>query len=978
MTMSYATERLSVRLLNSAGIAALLLSGICISTAASAQTAGSSDQSETVVVTGSRINATPGFESPTPVTEISPLQLAVKDEPSVVNLMFDIPELTPNQQDSDAVDVGISTFNLRDLGASRTLTLIDGLRTEFTSVNGGFDVNSLPADLIQHVDIVTGGASAAYGSDAVAGVVNVTLNTTFTGLKANIGWGESAYGDNGTETASGAWGGEFLGGRAHVVLAADYFNQAGVLSQGSRLWGRSLAAVIANPACKTLAAAQSTGCSELLRVTGADSSDMSDGGVILGAISGGAINPATGAVTGGTKSSVLNDVQFGPGGVAQPFTLGADAGGTYMIGGSGSLASQSMGLQPQVDRVNFLQHSSYDITPDLSIWTQLLYSKSDSYIPIVPNFNNGNITITNQNPFIPASIQAVMAANNITSLTMGRSNIDLAPVDDGRDLENGRNEDYDSAVGAKGQLGVFGTHWNWDVNAQYDSHLDETWIGQNQISQNWLNSIDAVANPAVGGVSGVAIGQAVCRSTLTNPTNGCVPVNLFGTNTVTSAVTNYTMGTSWVHANLDMFDVSANLHGTPFSTWAGPESIAFGGEWRRQTTDSVSDPISTMTGFRNGNQTPYKGAYSVGEGYLELDTPIAKNLPFAEAADIDAAVRMTDYSTSGGVTTWKVGLNYQPTDDIRLRGTRSHDIRAPDLTELFQSGTLRNGGVITNPITGVQAVANGLTTGNPNLVPEIGDTITGGIVYSPSWLAGFNVSADYWHIKMTQVITQFSAQQEVNNCLSNNEPQFCQDISYNSLGVISQVASTYFNAAILETDGWDFEAAYQFDVGDVINSWNGTMMIHGAATWLDTYISTGSAGIAVDEAGCLGSCSLPRLRMNWNEIYLNDPWQISIEENWISGGTFSYLYNPKNVGASNAAAIGAESINNNQVDGRFYVNLSVAYQLNNVWQVYGRVDNLFNVNPPLLPDGLAFQHISNTGLYDHIGTQFLVGVKLAM
>ena len=959
MVKSDVARRLTRALLSSASIGAFVVSGVCFAGAANAQS-GPSEPTPTptqeIVVTGSRIG-TPGFETPTPVTEITPQQLEVKQLVSVVDLFADIPSLTPNQAQSNVVDVGLSTFELRNLGPTRTLVLVNGLRTEFTSVNGGFDVNTLPTSLIKHVDIVTGGASAAYGSDAVAGVVNITLDTQLNGLKANVGGGLSSYGDDGTRTASIAWGSEFAGGRGHIVLGGEYFEQAGVQPQDSRPWGASQMGIVANPKCTTI----TTTCTELYIVRGVVPSEMTDGGVIVSA------KTATGAT-----STALNNIQFGPGGVPQPFTVGGLAGSTYMIGGSGSTAQETMGLQAQIERENALMHAEYDITDNLNVWSQFVYARTSSYYPIVPNFSSGNITVTSANPFIPASILATMQANNITSLTMGRSNVDLAPVDYGRDLARGGDQDFDSALGIKDKFDVFGQTWSWDTSVQFDHNLYSNSIGQNEITQNYTYAIDSVANPAVNGVPGVAPGVPVCRSTLTNHTNGCVPLDVFGTNTVTPAVTAYVMGTAWDHAVLDMYDFEMNFKGAPFSTWAGPEAVAFGGEWRRQSTTSTDDPISAVGGFRNGNQSPYSGAYSVGEAYFEMDTPLAKDLPFAKSLDIDAAVRGTDYSNSGYVTTWKFGGNYSPDDNWRFRLTRSHDIRAPDLTELYQTGSLRNGGNVTNPSTGAQSIINTLTTGNPSLLPEIGDTITTGVVYTPTWARGFNTSFDYWHIRLTGAIAQQSTQQIINNCFAG-QSQYCAAIQFSPTnGLIDQVESTQFNSQLLDTSGFDFEMAYRFKLNDVVPGWGGDLKLHMLGTYLLHYVTSG-LGVSTDEAGCVGNCNLPSLRFTLNGIYIKDPWLVSLTGDYIGGGVIDQLYSGKYTTAQ-----GGKTINDNNVSPRFYVNASVSYQLTDAWQVYGRVNNLFNISPPILPDTLGFQHELSGGLYDRIGTQFLVGFKLRL
>jgi len=259
------------------------------------------------------------------------------------------------------------------------------------------------------------------------------------------------------------------------------------------------------------------------------------------------------------------------------------------------------------------------------------------------------------------------------------------------------------------------------------------------------------------------------------------------------------------------------------------------------------------------------------------------------------------------------------------------------------------------------------------LVPEIGDTITAGVIYSPSWLDGFHLSVDYWHIKVTNQIITPGAQTIVNNCLEFHEQSYCPAIQYSAVtGNIAIIASEGFNAALLETDGWDFEAGYQFDMGSLVSGWNGTIQAHALLTYMGDYVQN-QFGVVTNTAGSENT-SIPRLRSNINLIYLNDPWTISVNGDWVGGGPLSALYNTSKY----TYAQGGRTINNNYIDGEFMVNLSVSYQLTDAWQVYGRFNNLFNHAPSIVPDTTTFQHANGNALFDHIGGTYLFGVKLSL
>jgi outer membrane receptor protein involved in Fe transport len=402
-------------------------------------------------------------------------------------------------------------------------------------------------------------------------------------------------------------------------------------------------------------------------------------------------------------------------------------------------------------------------------------------------------------------------------------------------------------------------------------------------------------------------------------------------------------------------------------------AFAIGAEHRRQSIKTISDAGSAALDWRQGNASPFAGHYSVDEGYFEFGIPLLKDSPIGKALDLDLAGRYTEYSTSGAARTWKAGLNYSVTDDVRLRATRSHDIRAPNLQELYQTGVLRAGFTVTNPINNVTVPVNNLTSGNPALTPEIGDTYTGGVIYSPSWLPGFNASADYWSIKLTNQILTVPAQTVVNNCLRFNITSFCPAITYDpNTGNIQTVASTQFNVAALKTDGWDFEVGYKFKGEDLNSHLAGDFQANFIGTYLHDYI-TDQFGIVLNTAGGV-STGRPRFRSNVNLIWQNEPWRVSVNGNWEGGGPYNAIYNSTKY----TYAQGARTINDNNVDGRFYTNVAVNRKVTDAWEVYVNVRNLFDIDPPIIPDTVNFQHaVGNDALYDRIGGQWSVGAKLA-
>lgn len=883
-----------------------------------AQGAAQGDESlEIVTVTGTRLS---GFNAPTPVTMITSEDLQVKAIRNVADLMQDVPALRINFNTGQvSAPIGSSNLDLRALGPNRTLLLLDGRRFGSTDSSGGVDVNVIPATLIKRVEMVTGGASAAYGSDAVSGVVNVFLENEFEGFKADAQYGISRYGDVRQPGASATFGRALLDGRMHVVLSADHSRNSGQLSQSSRPWGRGNWSVLANPNY-----APGNGQPQRLMLPNSLLSNMTYGGV-----------------TAVTSIPALRGLQFLPGGQVAPFVYGANVGATFMTGGGGQSIMGDANIMPILERTSLFGHVSYDLTESTELYVDALISRSLAYADQLVNTDTGNLTIRSDNVFLPQQIRNILAANgNPATFQMGRL-----------DTEAGV---FYTDVATKVQrytIGLDGTmfgDWNWGAYVQAGRNDYDRWDHNNRIVANYNRAVDSVLNPATG--------QPVCRSTLTAPNNGCVPANVFGQGSVSAAAVAYYTGTSWVFQQQKQDVIAFKVDGSPFSLWAGPVSTAFGVEYREEEIEVTSDPVSMARGWRQINTQPLSGAYDVKEGFLEVGLPLLKDLPLASLLDLNGAVRHTDYSTSGGVTTWKAGFNYSPVDQVRLRGTISRDIRAPSLNELF-SGQSQGISPLIDPLTNLQRSVVLLTGGNPDLLPERALTHTLGVVYQPGWAEGLRLSVDYYTIELKDAISSLSATAILDGCYRQGQTGLCSQISRDANGALASVAATLVNAAKMETSGVDFEAVYGLPFG------GGRLTFRGLATYVDE-LSTTISGATTDRAGQVGAGGTPRWRGNVSVDYRTPTFNVGALMRIVEGGAYDSTY------------VEGIDINDNSVGGREYVDLHGSYRLNENFELFGKINNVFDKDPPATPQVLAGSLYAGSTHYDRIGRYFTGGVRI--
>jgi iron complex outermembrane receptor protein len=935
----------------------------------------STDQgTETVTVTGSRV-ARQGFEAPTPTTAIGSVELEQKAALTVTDIIAEIPSLAPNQNVNNSQNVGLSTFNLRNIGPTRTLVLIDGMRVEDTNPTGGFNVNVIPAQLISHIDIVTGGASAAYGSDAITGVVNVSLTPQMTGGKIDLQATGSNYGDDHALSASLTYGHGFDGGKGQVVFAAAYYNQPHIIYEAKRPWGRQGWTQFTNTKAAIAA--------------GAPTYTIGPGGTLAEVTSGGVM------LVPQKNKSPTQFYQFLAGGVLAPFNQGSLCGATnYCQNGDGVPTSTQPTsapggvLLPQSERYNFYTHLTYDLTPSIKLFGSVLFSSDTETGTNVPNYNNGDLKIATDNYYLinspnwnPASPTAYNIKNILTagnggtlpsSFNVGRENFE-----DGSTVNQALTTYMRYNAGAQGALSWLGG-WSWDAHVTYTQSVYDNQSANNRIQTKFFNAVDAVANPAAGGVAGVPAGQPVCRSTLSSSTNGCVPINVFGPGAISQAGLAYYRGTSYVRDGDNQFNFGGNLRGDLFSTWAGPISAAIGGEYRRDSINQSSDPVSQVLGWRQASAQAFYGANEVREGYVEFVVPLTiPNMPLMQKLEVDTAGRVADYDSSGAAFVWKAGVNWTLTDDIRVRTTYSRDFRAPSVNDLYSTPLISNGAVVRDNVQTINGTANPnyqgsptiqtLAGGNPNLKPETAKTFTAGVILSPSFFPGFTTSVDYYNINMGNALTTFSTQNVVDNCAAGSA-LFCSAITRNAANVITVVQSSQFNAQTLKVSGVDFEASYAFSLDDVWSELEGSVTIGALASYVE-HINTTANNITQENAGFLtGGNSLPNWRTVTSLVYNDGPLTMRLLWAYTGAGRYSPTLNTP------------ADIYPWHFDGRSLFDLSTQYQLTEEIQVYGKINNLLNTSPPLIANNSTLKALADSSsLYPEydLGRVFGIGVRYA-
>lgn len=904
------------------------------------------DVTQEITVTGTRIQRD-GYQAPTPLTMINAEDMEATAPANVADYVNDIPSLvgsvTPANSNLNisAGTAGVNALNLRSLGAARTLVLLDGQRSVGSTLGGLVDINTFPQGLIKSVEIVTGGASAAYGSDAVSGVVNFILDKEYTGLKGSVEYGITTYGDAPSYRATLTAGTAFAGGRGHLLLNGEIAVKEG-LHGVPRDWNNRGWYMINNPAYVA-----GNGQPERLVASGAGLSQATRGGIIL--------------------NTALRGTQFGVGGAVSQYNFGTNRD-PWQIGGDwqSTQVNGFQSLDPEENRKSAFGRVSFEVADWLHLFAQASYARSKNLGWLGVQLNQANVTIRSDNAYIPASVRTQLNNLGLASFTLGTSNADLPIRKNDTDRELQRY-----VVGANGSFPLFAGSARWDV--YYQKGVSRTREMARDITNNARLALaqDAVFAPA-GNAIGVPAGTIVCRSTLTAPTNGCVPLNRLGIGVASDAALAYVLGNPYRRQKFEQDVVAANLSFDAFTLPAGPVSVAIGGEHRREKV-SGAVPTEYQSGWFVGNFLPSFGDYSVNEAYLELAVPVIKGL------DLNAAVRGTDYSTSGFVTTWKAGLTFQPIPDIRFRATRSRDIRAPNLGELFTAGSTRINVLIDSSQNNASVTFAGTTRGNPLLQPEEADQWGVGMILQPGFVPNFALSVDYYNIKINGAIGSVAAQTIVDRCNEGVEA-FCTAVirGPNAFGNNLQVFESPFNFAVQKAQGIDIETSYRVPVG------SGDLMLRGMATrYIKNYFDNG-IDAPTDTVGMNAPGGAPKWLYRVQGSYDVNGFNFTLIGRGVSGGVYDTSFVECTSGCP-ASTVTHRTINDNKIKGAFYLDASVTQDFklgDKEMQFFLSAANLLDKDPPVVapgPAGSAYATpATNQSIYDLLGRTFRVGMRFKL
>jgi iron complex outermembrane receptor protein len=939
-------------------VTALLMGG-----AASAQSRDQSSEKavEEVVVTGSRV-VRDGYQAPTPVSVIGRDEIQRSATPNIADYINTLPAVSGSTTPMTTVSSvgagrqGINSLNLHGIGDIRTLTLLDGRRVGGAINNGVVDVSELPQQLISRVDVVTGGASASYGSDALSGVVNFVLDTKFTGFKGEVSGGETTYSDDKNWKVEMSAGTGFAGGRGHFLLSGESSHEDGIYNPSNRPWTKAGWAFINNPAYTA-----TNGQPRVLRRPQVALSTATLGGAI--------------ACSATSACASLRGIAFGPGGTMYNLVFGPIVSDPIMSGGTmgdNNLRDKvDNSLVPKQNRRNLFTRVSYDIADDWNVFAEGSWSHLDTDTRYYYGGFANNLTVRADNAYMPAALASRITALGLTSVPFGTMKGDI-----GASGAHAEHDYFRGVGGIDGKFDAFGTTWKASAYYEYARATLSNTATNATLLPNFMRAIDAVRAPN---------GSIVCRSTLTNPTDGCVPYNLFGTGVNSQAAIKYATGNPNQHSVFKENVISINIAGEPFNIWAGPVSLAFGAEHRTESAHGVADAI-TQSSPGNWDTTgglPTIGSYKVSDAYIETVVPLAKDAAWAKALDINAAVRAVKYDT-GTYAPWKVGAEYTPPiDGIRFRGVVSKDVREANLADRY-AGVFQAQSSFQDPNNnGAATTARSLASGNPNLAPEIGRTYSAGVVLQPTFLPGFNASIDYYEVGVTHAIGSLTIQQIVNLCFAGNASACA--LTVKTPGATNQYDITIapLNLASEKIKGLDFEATYRFNMADILSSLSGAVTIRALATDYISYtVNSGLPGSIITQRA--GTVALPKWRYAFSINYNQGPVLFTGTMRGVSSSVVNNAF-IQCTSACPASTGNNPTYDNIQVAGATYFDLAVTYRFGGEgrYEAFFNVRNVANKDPAIVPQGpTGYQSWTNNPVaaaqYDVLGRVLSAGFRFKM
>ena len=965
------------------------LSALALAVAASlpamAQQAGpQTAPQEEIIVTGSRVTRS-GFDSSQPLTTIDSQQIENLGLVNVGDVVRTLPQNTPFFTETNVgignFNVGAQLANLRGLNpffGTRTLTLVDTRRVVPTTEGGAVDLTLIPSMLVERTEVVTGGASAQYGSDAIAGVVNVILDKDLEGIKAQVDYGQTAEGDGGDTHASFAWGTAFGDdGRGHVIAGLEYQQQDTIgpcsytrdwCNEG---WGiANRAGVPGQPNFVVAPDAKQT---------------TSQYGVIQSCLTASCVAPA------GQPPPLGPNLTFNAGGTAvSPFNLGVPGVGfATRIGGDGTLLGYgTSNVRPDVERYSALAHVSYDVSDRLSWFGEVAYSTSDALgTPANGGLGPTGLRIQADNAFLTPAVSAALGPNGGQLARIFMPDVINA-------VNTTENETTRFVTGLEGELG---NEWNWDVYYQHGNNENHQRLINNMVGSlagaavrqhdflRW--ALDAVVNPANPS-------QIICRATIPgDPTfsanaAGCVPLNIFGNGNASPAALEYVFRTLKEDNEYTQDVLGVNFRSTISEGWAGPIALATGFEWRTDEAETTHDLANQpwYSSYLLSYGLDRGGDIEVLEGYVELDVPMTQklntNFSVRQTKNETTSSQSATFSGEDTFASWKVAAIYDPLEWLRFRSTVSQDVRAAGFRELFLPRVTTVGfATVNNPWnSGLTDTSFAATTGgNPNLEPETADTMTFGAVFS---FDKFRLSADWFEIDLADAITQSPGNQPlVNACFSSGGTgPACDRVGGFGTNDITSIDSGAMNLAGFLTRGWDYEATFDFPLRA-----GGNLNLRLIGTYLyDMIVDTGLGPAPIDyhgQSGPVASFGSFNTQPDWQAraflTYARDRFTSTFETRYVGSGSLNVTWFESPPGdPSNTQLL---SVSDNSVDDAYYLSWSGSYDFRareeSQIQLFWVINNLLDKDPVIAPGGNAYP--TNPVFFDTLGQRYRAGVRVS-
>lgn len=896
---------------------------------------------DVVTVTASRVRRD-GYEAPTPTTVLEADELTLRAPDTLANALTFLPQMrNVANEGTGSVQFGQSAgrgfVNLRGLGSNRTLVLLDGARPVSNALSGSRDILSLPSALISRVDVVTGGASSLYGSDAIAGVVNFVLDSRFTGFKASVEGGTSDRSDATSGKFTTAWGGA-LSDRWHLVASAELFDKDGVTSDSRNF--ATPRATVPNPEYPLVPDQR-----PLLVVRNAYDANQSPGGLIL-----------NGALAGQQFLSDESVAPYVPDSciTSQPYVL-CDSRQDSLAAALGTIALGS----PQ-RRVTGFGRLTFQVTPDIEAHFDAMLASTHTTLT-ANGFATSSFDLqipidVAANPFVPESVRAQYLAAGDTTMNLGRQNTDDGPF---QDVFRESVANYSLGIRA-----ALATDWILKARASYaEADTGERWVNVYSINR-FLQAADVVA------VNGVP----TCRINAVSVTDAaCAPADIFGSGNISAQAQDYYLGDIRKPLKTYQREFAIDLTGEPFSLPAGRMSFAAGASHRVEATRQFND--GTNAGFAFAGYPAFSGDSSVSEVYSQAVLPLIRDLAFAKSIDVDLAARWVKYRDAGSEVPWKFGLNWKPVSSLRVRFASSEDIRAPNVLELnlpqFQSSISPQ----VNPLPGGVPVFNSLGIapgqtlnvrevggGNPALKPEIARTTAFGLVFQPEALPGFSASIDHYRIKIEDAITTLPASTIIQDCAAGDASQ-CELIGPPVDSTLPTVATISLNAQSFVTSGLDAEVQYSFRLA------GGDATLGVLANYITGFEQTVPGDSTQDLLGDI-TLGLPKLQGDLSARYTR--------------GSTTGLLTGTYVGSGSYRNGMSATIENNHVPDVWYVGATVDHRLQDLCgdcSLYVSVSNLLDQDPPHPAYG-KYTNLESTVFtgvpYDRIGRLFKVGFRVSL